>query len=162
VPHGLYPDAAVGSAGLGARLPVFRLRAMKALTISRARSVCGPGWRPIRARCPRTRGNRPGRRRLVGRCEFLLRRRQHVVVERALHDQERHHRDRLAAFKNFLRVRLVDGVPRTKNVLLFFIMLSRFFSSAFWKRAKVLLIGERVATYATVASLGAEGSGIAL
>ena len=45
-----------------------------------------------------------------------------------------------------------------KNVLLFWIMLSRFRFSAFSKRANVSLIGERVATYATVASrFGAAG-----
>src|SRR5947208_3652905 len=48
----------------------------------------------------------------VGVGEFLLRRRQHVVVELALHDEKRAQRDLLAALEYFLRVALVDRLPR--------------------------------------------------
>ena len=71
------------------------------------------------------------------------------------------------------RSRISRGLPSwivsqgTKKVLLLLIMLSRFFASAFWKRAQVSLTGERVAMYATLAFTPAftpkpPGSGIAL
>ena len=50
-----------------------------------------------------------------------------------------------------------------KNVVWFLTIASRFRRSAFWKRANGSLIGDRIATYATVASSAvASGSGIAL
>src|SRR5579864_5172508 len=49
---------------------------------------------------------------LVGLDEFLLLLRQHVVVERALHDEERQQRDFLVALENLLWIGLVDSLPR--------------------------------------------------
>src|SRR6185503_17807713 len=47
----------------------------------------------------------------VGCGEFLLRGRQHVVVELTLHDEQRTQRHRLAPLEHFLRVGLVNRLP---------------------------------------------------
>src|SRR6516225_3420524 len=43
----------------------------------------------------------------VGLREFFLHLGQHVIIERALHDKERHQRDLFLALENFLRVGFV-------------------------------------------------------
>src|SRR5450432_1456326 len=49
---------------------------------------------------------------LVGRGELLLHGRKHVVVERALHDQQGRQRDVLASLEYLLRIAFVDGLKR--------------------------------------------------
>src|SRR5437762_13890840 len=49
--------------------------------------------------------------------ELLLRRRKHVVVERALHDEERPHADLLLALEDLQRIALVDRFPRIEEGL---------------------------------------------
>src|SRR4029450_10309501 len=49
--------------------------------------------------------------RPVRRRELFLHRRQHGVVEGALHDQERDQRDWLAPIEDLLRIALEDGLP---------------------------------------------------
>ena len=48
---------------------------------------------------------------LIGLREFFLHRRQDIVIERTLHDQERYLSDRLVSLENFLRIAFVDCVP---------------------------------------------------
>src|SRR5262245_58061684 len=50
----------------------------------------------------------------IGRREFFLQRGQHVVVEGALHDQERHQADLLAALEDALGIALEDRLPRVE------------------------------------------------
>src|SRR5437763_12461584 len=52
---------------------------------------------------------------LVGSRKFFLHGRKHVVVERTLHDQQRHEPDRLVALEDFLRIAFVDRVPRLEK-----------------------------------------------
>ena len=126
----------------------FNCRAMNALTISRALSVCGPGFATHSCSQPsNTLVLTVAAGGLVGRGELLLRGRQHVVVERALHDQQRHQRDLLAPLEDLLRIALVDRLPRLEERLVCSSSsASRFSRSAFWKRANGLLTGERIAT----------------
>src|SRR5258705_13225603 len=50
-------------------------------------------------------------RRAVGGGKLLLYRRQHIVVELALHDEHGLERHRFLALEHLLRVRLVDRLP---------------------------------------------------
>ena len=52
---------------------------------------------------------------LVGRREFRLDGRKDVVVERALHDEQRHQADGLVAIEDLLRVALEDRLPRLEE-----------------------------------------------
>src|SRR4029079_18373139 len=47
----------------------------------------------------------------ISRRKLLLHRREHVVVERTLHDQQRHERDRLAPLENLLWIAFVNRLP---------------------------------------------------
>src|SRR5215468_296157 len=47
----------------------------------------------------------------VGLGEFFLHLGQHIIIERALHDEERHQGDLFVALENFLRVEKVTLVP---------------------------------------------------
>ena len=86
---------------------------MNALTIARARSVCGPGvGDPLVFAALEHVELAVAAGRPVRRGEFLLQGREHVVVERALHDQERRERHRLTALEYLLRIAFVDRLPR--------------------------------------------------
>src|SRR5262245_25105215 len=57
---------------------------------------------------------------LVGLGELLLHWGQHVIVECALHDKERHQVDLFLALENLLRIALVDRLPRIEEHLVVF------------------------------------------
>src|SRR5581483_5026378 len=54
-------------------------------------------------------------RRLVRSDELFLNLRQHVIVERPRHDQERREADLLVPVEDLLRIGLVDGLPRLEE-----------------------------------------------
>src|SRR5262249_7151829 len=134
-------------AGEKASHPDFRLRAMNAFTVSRARSVCIPSF--ATHSCSLS-GNR---RYSIGPPPAL-----YVATNFSCAGGRTFSSSAPCITRSGIRLtfsrrsRISCGLDSwivshgTKKVLLFLIMLSRLRLSAFWKRAKVLLIGDRVAT----------------